>query len=73
MNKKVEAALRLLEKTKTDPASLVPALGLLLEVYAESPEALDPVSRALMTTVVSPLVERVEDNLEWKNTFKRAS
>lgn len=59
--KKLETALKLIQAGNDQ--KYFQGLCLLMEVYEQSPELIDPVARALIETTVKPVVKRVEKNL----------
>lgn len=61
MTKKAEVALKLI--SSGNEQKYFQGLCLLMEVYEEAPESLDPMSRALVLTTVKPIVKRVEKSL----------
>jgi hypothetical protein len=61
MNKKLEVAVKLLDKN--DDAKLFQGLCLILEVAEEHPEDLDPVLRALINPVIRRVVNSTENSL----------
>jgi hypothetical protein len=63
---KVEAAMRLLKKAQDGKGHIMPAIGLILEVYEEAPEVLDPMVRALVPSVLLPLADEIEESLDFK-------
>lgn len=69
---KIEAAMRLLRKAQEGEGNIMPALGLILEIYESEPEALDPMVRALVPSVLIPLADQIENKLEM-NVFKRGA
>lgn len=71
MNKKLETAIKLIEKSadKGQEQKLFQGICLILEVSDENPDALDPVTKALINPVLKRLIKQVESSLGIDDIF----
>lgn len=69
MTPKIEAVLRLIQKGEQDSQKLFTGLCLLLEVAEESPSSLDPVTHALISSVIRRLVDTTQEKMGVRENF----